>query len=431
MRRRWWLVLFLGFLVVVGGLVFAAGQHPTLMYYRSLFWSRIYYRLRPPEAQVFLPQSTPVPVRPTAVTTPTPSPTASPVAEPQPTATAPAAGTTTPPTSTPTPTATPLALPPRFELWMPRHEYQKWNNCGPATLSMALAFWGWSGNQDVVARWTKPNPRDKNVSPEDLARFVRTRVPGLRLLWRPAGTLTLLKALIAGGFPVMVEKGFYAPRVEGWMGHYLLLYGYDDERGVFLSMDSYPGPAREVPYERLEQRWRDFNYIFLVVYPKDQEAQVLQILGPLVDETTAWQQALARAQEEIPALTGADGFFARFNLGEALVYLGRYDEAARAFDEAFRYYAGLPLEERPWRVMWYRDAPFIAYYHAGRYEDVIRLADTTLAAMSEPVLEEAFYWRGMAKAALGQEDRARRDFRKALALNPLFDAARQALNQEG
>jgi len=78
--------------------------------------------------------------------------------------------------------------------------------------------------------------------------------------------------------------------------------------------------------------------------------------------------------------------------------------------------------------MWYHETPYQAYYYTGRYGDVINLANTTLAAMSEPVLEEAYYWRGMAEAALGDFAAARKDFQKALRLNPLMSRAQEALD---
>ena len=30
------------------------------------------------------------------------------------------------------------------------HQFQMWNNCGPANLSMALSFWDWKGDQRVI-----------------------------------------------------------------------------------------------------------------------------------------------------------------------------------------------------------------------------------------------------------------------------------------
>lgn len=419
MRKRFWVWLLSLFSLFAFGFILGwVWFHPQVTYYRRLGWSRIYYAIRPPEEQVFLPAESTI-VSPTLV----PSPTAAGSLFSIPWLTA-----TPSPTPTPVPpTSTPWPLPPRSFLNLPRHEYQKWNNCGPANLSMALAYWGWNGDQTVVARGTKPNSRDKNVTPADMQRFVEQRT-GYRLVWRGGGTLTLLKAFIAAGYPVLVEKGFYVPDVEGWMGHYLTLMGYDEEEGAFWSYDSYQGPGQRVDYEVLTTRWRDFNYVFLVPYPPYREEEVMALLGPWADARWAWEEALRRAREEAATREGLEGFFAQFNVGDALTRLERYEEAAVAFDEAFRRYAALPQAERPWRMMWYHETPYMAYYYTGRYTDVINLANTTLAAMSEPVLEEAYYWRGMAEAALGDFTAAQRDWQKALRLNPLMQRAQEALD---
>jgi hypothetical protein len=63
----------------------------------------------------------------------------------------------------------PTPLPQNVFLKGIQHEYQTWNNCGPATLAMALSYWGWDGDQRPIAAFTKPNPRDNNVMPYSIA----------------------------------------------------------------------------------------------------------------------------------------------------------------------------------------------------------------------------------------------------------------------
>ncbi len=83
-------------------------------------------------------------------------------------------------------------------------------------------------------------------------------------------------------------------------------------------------------------------------------------------------------------------------------------------------------------MLWYQTGPYFAYYYAGRYWDVLSLAETTLSAMqSEKNIEETYYWRGMAKAALGDSAGAIEDFRSALQYHPGFEAALYQLGQLG
>ncbi len=130
-------------------------------------------------------------------------------------------------------------------------------------------------------------------------------------------------------------------------------------------------------------------------------------------------------------MSGRELYFAWFNLGSNLVALGDYAGAADAYDNAFAVYATIPNDERPWRVMWYQDGPYAAYYHTGRFQDVIELANTTFFALGEYTLEESFYWRGRAKLALGDLNGALFDLKKAVELNPQFTPAREELEQLG
>ena len=63
--------------------------------------------------------------------------------------------TSTPtPGPTPSPTITSTPLPGSVVLpgvvYVDQHE--RWNYCGPANLSMALNFWGWTGTRDEIAK---------------------------------------------------------------------------------------------------------------------------------------------------------------------------------------------------------------------------------------------------------------------------------------
>ncbi|HSO27412.1 MAG TPA: C39 family peptidase [Anaerolineales bacterium] len=395
--------------------------------------TQLNYQINPPEEAVFVPQAgagaQPLSVETIVAATLdafSASLTATAASAPPATPT-PAISAT--PLPSPTPTLVPTAIPASLQLEGVVHEYQKFNNCGPATLSMALSYWGWEGNQLDTRAFLRPladDVDDKNVNPGEMANYINEQTD-YRALVRVGGEIPLLTQLLAAGFPVIVEKGFEPPGEE-WMGHYALLTGYEDERARFITQDAYIMANLPVPYAELEPRWRDFNSVYVVIYPPEQESQVMDILGEHADPQANFQAAAERARLESENLAGRDRFFALYNLGSSLVGLGDYQGAAMAYDEAFLVYSELPKEQRPWRMLWYQDGPYAAYYNVGRYQDVINLADTTLSVLAKKTLEEAFYWRGLAREGLGNRDGAVQDLQKAFQLNPYStDAEAQLL----
>lgn len=379
------------------------------------------YQLNPPEEVVFVPQTAVEDIH-AAVTQ-----TLQALREHTPTATEtppqPPAGPTPTPTATPIPTQTPTPLPAAFQLtgFTYQHQHGLWNYCGPATLATNLSFWGWQIDRLDVGeflRGSRQRVDDKNTMPYEMETYVETQT-GLRLLVRTGGNLELLKALIAAGFPPIVEKDDLLDGI-GWLGHYLLLSGYDEAAQEFISLDAYHGEDTPYAYETLLNSWRAFNYTFLISFPPEREADLLHILGPYADEAWAANRALEIANEETLTQTGLAQYFAWFNRGSSLVALQDYAGAAQAFDIAFGLYSELPAEERPWRMLWYQTGPYWAYYYTGRYYDVIALADQTLDSMKEPILEESYYWRALAKEALGDIPGAIEDLQTSIELNPNF-----------
>ena len=370
--------------------------------------------------------------------------------------------TAIPATSTPGPTVTPTATFPPVPsavnlpgvIYVDQHN--RWNYCGPANLTMALKFWGWKGDRDDVARVVKPGSgdmrvnfidrgkADKNVMPYELVDFVNEETE-YRALMRNGGDENLIKRLIAAGFPVIVEKGYYEHDTTGkisWMGHYLFTTGYDDARGGFIVQDAYLrdknlniiGKNMLSDYNTYLEGWRDFNYLFMVVYPADRESEVYDALGPWSDVEWANQHALELAEKDIAAVKGNNLFFAWFNKGTSHVQLKQYVDAAVAYDQAFALYANWDIQksDRPYRMMWYQTGPYYAYYYSARYQDVINLANTTLNDTSAtPTLEESLLWRGRAYYMAGQTQLAVDDYRAALAIHVNWAPAVQALQDLG
>lgn len=333
------------------------------------------------------------------------------------------------PEPTPEPTSTPIPAPAAARLEGFEHQFQLWNNCGPATLAMTLSYFDLHLTQSDTASILKPNPEDRNVSPHEMVAYVNEETP-FAALTRANGTRDTIRRLIAHGIPVILEIGIEPPgefRWMGWYGHYLLVVAYDDDIGQFWVYDSWLGTSnvplenadrngRVLTYDDFERDWAHFNRTYIAVYRPEQAETVTAIVGEETDDTIMWQRALARSQAD--AAAQPDNAFFWFNLGTNYNALGQYQEAAAAFDQARA--IGLP-----WRMLWYQFGPYEAYYQTGRYEDVILLADVTLK--DRPYFEESFYYKGIALAAQGDTDAARENLEKAASFNPRFAPATAAL----
>lgn len=292
------------------------------------------------------------------------------------------------------------------------HQWQTWNNCGPATITMDMSYFGRSETQVDAAKFLKPNKDDKNVSPHELAAYVRTT--GLSAIVRQGGSFELLETLLSNDFPVLAET--WLVHDGDGMGHYRLLTGYDKNTSQFDTYDSLSGPNLKVDITQFDQDWRVFNRLYVVVFPPDRADMVSAIIGDDLNDTVLYERLLAEAEAESEA--NPDDAIAWFNKGDALTRLGRYNEAVTAFDQARQ--IGLH-----WRRLWYQFTPFEAYYEVRRYQDVLDLADATLSATGG--LEEVYYYHGLALQATGQPGAAE-DFQAALDYNPHFTPAAEALD---
>jgi tetratricopeptide (TPR) repeat protein len=76
--------------------------------------------------------------------------------------------------------------------------------------------------------------------------------------------------------------------------------------------------------------------------------------------------------------------------------------------------------------MWYQFGPFIAYNEVGRYQDMVDLAQANLNDGGGQFVEETFYYGGLAREGMGQNDRAISNYNGAIAFNPNFTPARVA-----
>ncbi len=298
---------------------------------------------------------------------------------------------------------------------------QGWNNCGPANITMALSYYGWTRDQDYAISFLKPDREDKNVNPWELVNFVNQESQ-IRALYRVGGDMELIKQLISHKLPVLIETG-YMFEGSDWLGHYQTVVGYDDTKQNFYVYDSYLGTGQNgtgMPktFDEFDSLWENFNRTFIVLYKPEEEGLVRTILGDRADVTKANEMAAQTAQQE--ALTNPQNAFAWFNLGSSLTKLAKYQQAAAAFDKARQ--VGLH-----WRMTLYQFTPFEAYFNVGRYDEIMSLTNANLLNGGQ-YIEETYYWQGKVYAEENDNTKAAAAFRQALSHNPRYTAASDALN---
>jgi tetratricopeptide (TPR) repeat protein len=289
---------------------------------------------------------------------------------------------------------------------------------------MALSYWGCEDTQYDLVPLLKPDPEDKHVDVVDMEAYARSE--GWGIIVRVNGSIDRLKDMLRAGFPVIISS-WHVRDATDQLGHYRLVAGYDDATGEFILQDSLDGPDLPMGYRELDELWRVYNRTYVLVYPPERSDAVSAVLGADLDDAGMYERALERAQSEAASPPDTCVAYAKcedwvtfswFNVGDSLTSLGRHAEAVIAYDQARQ--LGLHF-----RMLWYQFGPYESYYAVGRYEDVITLADATLATARN--LEESYYWRGMARLAQGDVREARADFEAALRYHEGWPPAAAAL----
>lgn len=290
---------------------------------------------------------------------------------------------------------------------------QTFNNCGPATTSMVLQYFGHTVSQEETKAKLRTNPDDKNVFTQEIADYIKRDYDiSSKLLY--GGDLNLLKKLISNGFYVVVEDWLH-PNED--IGHTTIIRGYDDEQGVLIADDSYIGVNITYPYEEFVQtQWKPFNYEYLPVYRSENEELLKAIIGEDWDRETMYQNSAKKAQTEID--NNQNDMYAWFNLGTSSYELGDFGKAKTSFEKSQS--LGWPK-----RMLWYQIQPIQTLNKLGDYQKAIELANLALSgndSFAEAHLEKAIAYKG-----LGDLEKARNEANIALSYSPNFKKAQDFL----
>lgn len=314
-------------------------------------------------------------------------------------------------------------LPATVQLTGLKPTWQQYNRCSAAAFYMLSTYYDWPGSYSDMINALNPHPDDVNVRLEEMVTWAEQQ--GLSGIIRAGGTLALLKRLTAAGFPVLVETAYYegAPVPKNWMSHNRVIIGYDEALSVVYAFDSLlgfgaDGRGRPLGYAEFDQEWHHFNRNYLVLFRPGDSVLLQALLGDDWDAVQNAERTLVQADLDLSHPDYANSPFSYLNRSAALLALGRIDEAVQAADTA----QALGL---PWRSLWYRFELFEIYLQAGRYEDVIMLAQQVLA--TTPGAEEIYYYAGRAYEALGDPPKAEANYRAAVQRNKFYTEAADAL----
>ncbi|MDQ5981795.1 MAG: Peptidase protein [Patescibacteria group bacterium] len=312
---------------------------------------------------------------------------------------------------TPTPDDVVIKVPTQKLLSNNYHIFQTFNNCGPASLSMALSYYGLNVSQKTIGDSLRPyqNPAgdndDKSVTLYELAE--KSKEYDLIPYYRPNGTVEMIEKFITIDIPVITRTWLKA---DDDIGHYRVVKGYNQNTDTLIQDDSLQGKNLEYSYNDFNDVWDKFNYEFLVLIPKEKELEAKKILGNLIDEKTAWEQTVNTAHEYLSK--NPNDINMRFNLSVAYYNSDNIVESIKQFEKI--------ENELPQRTLWYQIEPILAYYKSGDYKSVIRLSDRVLND-ENMAFSELHYLKSLTYSKIGEDALSRESNSKVEIYNRNFD----------
>ena len=299
----------------------------------------------------------------------------------------------------------------------PKHTYQTFNNCGPATLSMMLSWYGKNVSQKELGDAMRPyqissgDNDDKTIFTYEFVEWAR--VYGLESIGRVNGDIELLKTFTANGIPVVVKTWLH---VDDDIGHFRIVRGFDEARQVIIQDDSYEGPNKKISYFDFLSMWQPFNYAYIIVFTPEQQDLVEAIIGEELDEKVAWQHALIRSQKE--AELNSENVYPWFNMSASYYHLGEFQKSVESFEK---------VEARlPRRMLWYQIEPIQAYKELGNYDRVFQISENILENGNR-AYSELYQIKGEIYLIQGDKDKAQQQFELAVQYNQNFEPAKVSL----
>ena len=291
------------------------------------------------------------------------------------------------------------------------HVFQTFNNCGPASLSMALSYFNIIVSQTDLGNELRPYQNsqgdndDKSVTLEELGR--KASEYGFITYHRPAGNPQLIKQFIAYDMPI-ITRTWTKPDED--IGHYRVIKGYDDHLSEFIQDDSLQGKNLHFSYEYFDSLWKAFNYEYLVLVPPDKNLIAQTILGQDTDDQFSWNKAAEISLTQLSR--NPNDIYARFNLVVAYYHTGQYQKSVAEFEKIE---ANLPF-----RTLWYQIEPILAYYKLGDFTRVFEITNKILNNHNR-AFSELYILRGRIYQSQNNFELAEQEFENAKLYNRNLD----------
>jgi hypothetical protein len=280
--------------------------------------------------------------------------------------------TSMPATATAAPTTAPAPLPPAVFLQPMSHWFQGWNQCAEESSAMALSYFGINLDPNAVTAILRPNngiKGSKNVEAPRIVDFLHTQ--GVKADWYQGGTDERVKRLVAAGVPVIVGQWQNRGDHAG-VGHWRVVRGYDDAKGIFVINDSMEGAAVPISYSEFDDLWPVYSYVYIPVWNDKLDASVHKIMGDEMDRKTNIASATAYIQGRIEQQpTNAELYFA---LGGVQYQAGNYQKAVDLYHKATS--MGL-VQKYPW-TLWYESWPVPALAAVGLQDEALQVAQQNI-----------------------------------------------------
>ena len=225
------------------------------------------------------------------------------------------------------PAIEPKAAPASMAFDEMKHVWQSLNNCGPASVVMALSTLG----VDVSQEFARVPLRGTNVlsgmGPQKVDGWVNANF-GLRSVWRNNGTNDLMRRLVANGFAPMVTQWMQDPSISR-IAHWRVVRGYDDAAATFFVNDPMLGNMVPLSYTWFQNNWQSFSYRYMVIYGPKDEALLRAIIGDDWNDAKMRKNFYERTKADAYAQESSAAWVA---YGEAAYGFGLFREAVAAFE---------------------------------------------------------------------------------------------------